>query len=221
MKPIRILALFMAIQLLFVGFAFGQGYKAESTGALTASVIPKATQDLLATQGVKVVSDAGSTLLELWPAKTVPASASPASSSDILYGALSEGVFLGVIYYPAQNADFRGQPIKPGYYTLRYALIPQDGNHMGVFATRDAVHLCPAASDTNLEKPLGFADMVKMGAAVSGTPHPAFLVMAPVSGSSFPAVVKDDQGYVDLVMKLHEASGELPVALTIVGKWSG
>ncbi len=92
---------------------------------------------------------------------------------------------------------------------------------MGVFATRDVVHLCPAGSDTNLGKPLSFADMVKMGTAVSGTPHPAFLVMEPVSGSSFPAIVKDDQGYVDLEMKLHEQSGELPVALTIVGKWSG
>ncbi len=221
MKLLRIFAFLLAIQLLFIGLTFGQDYKVESTGALTASDVPKATQDSLSAQGMKVVSDSGTTLLELWLAKTVPASASPASSSDVLYGALSEGVFLGIVHYPAQNADFRGQPIKPGYYTLRYALIPQDGNHMGVFATRDVVHLCPAASDTNLEKPLGFADMVKMGAAVSGTPHPAFLVMAPVSGSSFPAVVKDDQGYLDLVMKLHEQSGELPVALTIVGKWSG
>ncbi|MBZ5562309.1 MAG: hypothetical protein LAP13_07790 [Acidobacteriia bacterium] len=221
MKLIRTLAFLMAIQLLFVGLTFGQGFKVESTGALTASDVPKATQDLLPTQGMKVVSEQGSTLLEVWLPKTVPASASPTSSSDILYGALSEGVFLGVVHYPAQNADFRGHPIKPGYYTLRYALIPQDGNHMGVFATRDVVHLCPAASDTNLEKPLSSADMTKMGSAVSGTPHPAFLVMAPVSGSSFPAVVTDDQGYVDLVMKLHEQSGELPVALTIVGKWSG
>ncbi len=221
MKFIRTSALLFAVQLLFVGFSFGQGYKVENTGALTASDVPKATQDLLSAQGMKVVSDSGATLLELWPAKTVPASASPASSSDVLYGAISEGVFLGIVHYPAQSADFRGQPIKPGYYTLRYALIPQDGNHMGVFATRDVVHLCPAASDTSLDKPLGFADMVKMGAAVSGTPHPAFLVMAPVSGSTFPAVVKDDQGYVDLVMKLHEQRGELPVALTVVGKWSG
>ncbi len=221
MKPLRTLALLVVAQLLFVVFALAQGYKVESVAALTASDVPKTTQDAVAPQGMKVVSDQGSTLLEIWPAKTVPANASPASSPDILYGALSDGAFLGVVHYPAQTADFRGQAIKPGYYTLRYALIPQDGNHMGVFATRDAVHLCPVASDTSLEKPLGFNDMVKLAAAVSGTPHPAFLVMAPVSGNTFPAVVKDDQGYVDLVMKLHEQSSELPVALTIVGKWSG
>ncbi len=221
MKLLRTLIVVLAAQLLCVVVAYGQGYKVESAGALTASDVPKATQDMLSAQGIKVLGDQGSTLLEVWLRKSVQTNASPASSSDILYGALSEGEFLGVVHYPAQSADFRGQPIKPGYYTLRYALIPQDGNHMGVFATRDAVHLCPAGSDTSPDKPLGFADMVKMGAAVSGTPHPAFLVMEPVTGSTFPAVVKDDQGYVNLVMKLQEQSGELPVALTIVGKWSG
>jgi hypothetical protein len=221
MKRVRTLTFLILAQFLLAVAVFGQAYKVESIGALTASDVPKPAQDLLAAQGMRVVDDQGKPLLEIWLRKAVPASANPNASADILYGALGEGEFLGVVHFPAQSADFRGAKIKPGYYTLRYALIPQDGNHMGVMPYRDAVHLCPVAADTNLEKPLRLSDMLKLGSMVSGTPHPAFLVMAPVSGSTFPAVVKDDEGYMDLEMKLHEQSGELPVALTIVGRWSG
>jgi len=131
------------------------------------------------------------------------------------------GEFVGVVHFPAPGVDFRGQAIKPGFYTLRYALIPQDGNHMGVNSTRDAFVLCPAAADTDLTTALKFDDLVKLGRQSSGTAHPNFLVGAPVNGDTFPAVVKDDQGHWNLQVKLHGASGDLPIAFTVVGKWEG
>ena len=56
----------------------------------------------------------------------------PTPQSDVLYGALPEGALLGVVHFPKATTDFRSQTIKAGFYTLRYGLIPQDGNHMGV-----------------------------------------------------------------------------------------
>jgi hypothetical protein len=178
-------------------------------------------QDALESQGARVVSSQGGTLMEVWLSKTVSTKPSAGGSSDFLYGSLSEGVFLGVLHFPTQGADFRGQAIKPGFYTLRYGLIPQDGNHMGVNPTRDTLVLSPVAVDNDLGTALKFEDLVKLGRQASGTPHPGFLLGAPVNGESFPAVVKDDQGHWNLQVKVHGSSGDLPFAFTVVGKWEG
>ena len=176
----------LASQLLLAGMAFGQTYKTESAGP-PAAQMPKPLQDALESQGTRVVSDQGSALLEVWLRKTVPTNSSASASSDLIYPSLTEGEFVGVLHFPAAGADFRGQVIKPGFYTLRYGLIPQDGNHMGVNPTRDVLVLCPAAADNNdLDAALKFDDLVKLGRQASGTPHPGFLVAAPVNGGSFP-----------------------------------
>jgi hypothetical protein len=46
-------------------------------------------------------------------------------------------------------------------------------------------------------------------------------VGAPVNGSTFPAVAKDDQDHWNLQVKLHGSNGELPFAFAVVGKWQG
>lgn len=220
MKIHRTLAYLVAVPLLWAATALGQ-YKAESIGAPASPDVPKPLQDLLDSQGTRVVDAQGSTLCEIWLRKTVPANPNPSNSSDILYGALAEGTFLGLLHFPAQAADFRGQAIKPGYYTLRYALIPQDGNHMGVNPYRDTLVLGPVAADTNLETALKFEGLVKLSRQASGTPHPALLVLGQVNGDSFPSVVKDDEEHWNVQVKLHGQNGDIPFAITVVGKWEG
>jgi hypothetical protein len=220
MKLHRAQVMILAWQLLLASMAFGQTYKVENAGAPPAQ-LSKPLQDALESQGTRVVNDQGGTLLEVWLAKAVPTNSSASTSSDFLYPSLSEGEFLGVLHFTNPGADFRAQVIKAGFYTLRYGLIPQDGNHMGVNPTRDVVVLCPAGTDNDLGTALKFDDLVKLSRQASGTPHPGFLLGAPVNGHSFPAVVKDDQGHWNLQVKVHGSSGELPFAFTVVGKWEG
>ncbi len=221
MKLHRVLGLVLAIQLCAALSAFGQGsYKAEAIGAAPADV-PAPIQSTLDSQGVRVTTDQGATLCEVWLRKTLPTSANPNTSSDVLYGALPEGGFLGVMHFPNATPDFRSQTIKPGFYTLRYGLIPQDGNHMGVNPTRDAFVLAPVSADTDPDKILSFEDLVKLSEQASGTPHPGFLVGAQVSGTSFPSVAKDDSGNWNVQMKGHGQGADLPLAFTVVGHWQG
>ncbi len=221
MKLHRALALVLAIPLWAVVSAFGQGsYKTEAIGAAPAEV-PAPLQSTLDTQGVRVSSDQGAILCEVWLRKTLPSSANPNTSSDVLFGTLPEGAFLGVLHFPKDATDFRSQTIKAGYYTLRYALIPQDGNHMGVNPYRDAFVLAPMAADPGPDKTLSLEDLVKLSSQASGTPHPGFLVGAQVSGANFPSVAKDDSGNWDLQVKGHGPGGDLPLAFTVVGHWQG
>lgn len=218
MKLHRVLGLIVATQLLVAASALGQDYKVEAVGAAPADV-PAAIAGLLDSQGTRVVNPQGAPLCEVWLRKAIPTSASPSTSSDIIYGALTEGTFIGVLHFPSAGADFRAQAIKPGFYTLRYGLIPQDGNHMGVNPYRDVLVLAPVAADTAPDKVVTTDDLVKLGRLGSGTPHPGFLVGAQVNGGTFPSVVKDDSGHWNLQVKGHAQSGDLPLAVTVVGKW--
>src|ERR1700722_2060967 len=221
MKPHRVLGLILAIQLCTVVTAFGQAnYKAETIGAAPAD-IPAAIKSTLDTQGVRVSGDQGAALCEVWLRKTLPTNPSPDASPDVLYGALPVGSFVGVLHFPNATTDYRSQTIKAGFYTLRHGFIPQDGNHTGVSPYRDAFVLSPVLGDTNPDTVLSFEDMVKLSQQASGTPHPGFLVGAPVSGSTFPSVSKDDAGHWNLQIKGHGSGGDMPLAFTVVGKWEG
>jgi hypothetical protein len=221
LKSRRALVLLLAVQFLVVSAAWCQGdYKAATAGAAPGDV-PAALSGALDSQGVTVTNGQGATLCEVWLQKTIPGSANSGGSSDVLYGGLSQGTLLGVIHFPAAASDFRGQAIKPGFYTMRYALIPQDGNHMGVNPTRDAIVLVPVAADPGPAKTLDFDSLVKLGRQASGTAHPALLVAAQPNGNSFPSVFKDDQGHWDIQMKGHTAGGDLSLAVTVVGKFEG
>ncbi|MFB3923378.1 MAG: hypothetical protein ACE145_16775 [Terriglobia bacterium] len=218
----RSFRLTLSALLFFSLAAWGQGnYKVESVAAPAAADVPKALVDVLDAQGARVVGDQGP-LCEVWLRKGIALGQAAGGLGDILYGQLTAGTIVGVLHFPNAGADFRGQPVKAGYYVLRHALIPQDGAHMGAYATRDALLLSPVAADTEITKDLSFDEMVKLSRQASGTPHPAFLVMSAVSdGATFPSVVKDDMGHWNLQLKVSGQGGELPIGITVVGKWEG
>jgi hypothetical protein len=212
----RLLGLVLAAQLLGAAWAWGQGaYKIEPVAAVP-SDIPKALQDALQPQGTRVVGDKG-TVCEVWVGKAVPQGAG--GSPDAVYPTLGVGTLVGVLHFPAAGSDFRGQTIKPGYYTLRYALLPQDGNHMGVNPYRDFLLLSPVAADTQIDKPLQPVDLYKLSRQASGTNHPAVMSLVPTAkGATFPSLGQDDQGHTLLQVKLGASGGDLPIALVVVGQ---
>ncbi len=204
--------------------ALGQGaYKVAPSGAPNATGIPKVVQGLLETQGVSFENAQGAPVCEIWWRKGIPAkSASSSSSGDVLYSGLAMGEFVGVIHFPKTTKDFRGQSIKPGYYTLRYALIPQDGNHMGVSSYRDFLLLVPVADDPNPAQAMTFDQVVKASRLAASTGHPAVMMLDPVSQNpKFPSAVQDDQGNWALDVKLDTSGGQLPFAMVLVGQYQG
>jgi len=219
MKRVSCLAAFLALELLGVTLAWSQGaYKIGTAPLSAASDLPKALQSALQPQGERLVDGKGAAISELWFSKSVPAQAGANSSGDVLYGGLSMGEFVGVLHFPNAGSDFRGQSIKPGYYTMRYALIPQDGNHMGVSPNRDFILLSPIAADTDPTKTVGFNDLVKLSKQASGTNHPAVFSLASPNAQNFPSVGQDDQGHWMVQVKLPTSSGELPFAMILVGQ---
>jgi hypothetical protein len=215
MRRIVTVSFLLACLASFAALARGQGaYKTAAGGALNSPDVPKALVDALEPQGTRLVDDKGAPVSEVWLVKSVALAAG--GSSDAVYPGLAVGELVGVLHFPGQGSDFRGQPIKPGYYTLRYAKIPQDGNHMGVNPYPDFLLMSPVAADTGIGQTVKIEDLIKLSKQASGTAHPAILSLVPVSqGAAFPSVVQDDQGHWALQVK---AGGSLPMALILVGQ---
>ena len=215
MKRTLTVSFLLACLVSFAALARGQGaYKTESIGALNSPDVPKTLTDALEPQGTRLVNDKGAPVSEVWLVKSL--SAGSAGSPDAVYSTLGVGELVGVLHFPGQGSDFRGQPIKPGYYTLRYATIPQDGNHMGVNPYPDFLLMSPVSVDTQLGAIGKVEDLVKLSKQASRTAHPAILSLIPVSqGAAFPSVVQDDQGHWALQVK---AGGSLPIAVILVGQ---
>lgn len=215
-------ALFWSIN----GFAQGS-YKVAPVPLPASSDLPKVLSGAVEQQGTSLVDSTGKTLAEVWLSQAIATKQNPESSPDSVYGGIQVGTFVGVLDFPSADTDYRGQKIKPGFYTLRYAQIPQDGNHMGVSPYPDFVLLVPAAQDADPGQVMNYQNLLKLSRMTTTTGHPGVLCMAPVTsaaGSSLPAAVQDDQGDCILEMKGQNkpaaggAAQDYPIGIILVGQ---
>ena len=190
--------------------AFGQEYKMQAGGAP-----PEAFKSAVEGKSIQIVDGAGKVYCDLWMRST----AAPAGKSTEANVTLTEavpGTFFGVIQFPAQAADRRGQPIKPGVYTLRYANFPITGDHQGVAPQRDFFILSKVGDDTDISAPLKFDALMASSRKASGTTHP--LVMSIWKPDTFtPGLAKE--GEHDWI--LQTKAGSLSMAIILIGKGEG
>jgi hypothetical protein len=205
----------MMIRLAFLSFfallGFAQDYKLESGSA--APAVPAAYASLIDSQRYRVVSSSGP-WCEVWFRKSIPAA--PKSSDEAIVLPIAQGTLLGVISFPSQSADRRGQVIKPGVYTMRYSLFPVDGAHQGVAPQRDFALLTPIASDADPAATPDFATLVDMSRK-SGTAHPAVFSLETPAGTKLPAVAKEGEKDWTLSVKV----GNLALSIILVGQAGG
>lgn len=111
---------------------------------------------------------------EVWLAKNLKLGSGGAA--DALYPQLSNGEFFGVLHLPKGMSDFRGQALPAGTYTLRYQLLPQDANHMGVSPNPDFLLAIPADDDPKPDATYPFEKLVALSAKSTGA-HPAVIAL--------------------------------------------
>lgn len=208
--------------LIFSYSALAQSGKAPATGKVeTITSGPDgasaALRQALEEKGQRVLLDDGSVACEIWLRKNVPVQAKK-EIPDALYGQLAESTLLGVISLSQASTDYRGQAIAAGAYSLRYELIPDDGNHLGVAPNRDFLLLIPVKDDPNPDAVFKFQELVEMSRKATGTRHPGPMNLVQAEGGAAPAVVKDDEDHwvFSSAVKL-APGGELPIALVVKG----
>jgi len=188
--------------------AFGQ-YKSEPAGAAPGEVAPAIAQ-VLQKDGAKITNN-GKPYCEIWFRTDKPAAAKSAEDGVSL-PAIATGALVGVIRFDSTGADRRGQTIKAGVYTLRYGIMPINGDHQGAAPQRDFLLLTPAAEDKDLNATPNFEAVVAMSRKASGTPHPAVLSFWKADSA---ATGFSKQGENDWV--LQTKLGDTPIAVILIG----
>lgn len=145
---------------------------------------------LLAEGSVSLTS--GDVPLEFWWVKAVPLEHTPAAA--VTWRDVADGAVVGAVKVGAGWSDIRGFVVKPGVYTLRYALQPANGDHMGVSPFREFLLLCPAADDT-IADPAGYQGAVDLAKKTVHRAHPSALSLDPPATTKAPlSSVTDDPG---------------------------
>jgi len=210
--------------LLFLAGARGaaaQSYRLEPAAAGPPEELAAAVRETLAAQGLSVAGPNGP-WCEIWLRKIVPAKAKAAQQLDTAFPQLAEGTLVSAVRFLSEGKDYRRQGVKPGVYTLRYALHPVDGNHYAVAPQRDFLLLAPAAEDATPAN-LPMYRLLALSRKVSGTSHPSVLSLERVEGGApLPRVHKQEENYwvLQFSVKLQgeaDSASDQPMGLVIVG----
>ncbi len=133
------------------------------------------------------------------------------------WSGVPEGTLVGALRISAPFKDIRGRTIKPGAYLLRFALQPQNGDHLGVSPFREFLLATQAADDKD-PAALGHDPTVELAAKSVNITHPAVLSIDPPVAAQAPlAVTQNEAGHTAVVFEVPTASGGLRFGLILVG----
>jgi len=224
--PLFSLPLLMASVLFAATVAGATDEKTLSKVAQAPAGVSAAVAATVDPQAYRVQSGDG-TVCELWLLKELAAKPKFKPSLNVKYP-FQSGQLVGVLRVgeKGEYTDFRGQPVKPGVYTLRYGKQPQDGNHIGTSELSDFLVAIPAAADAD-PKPLApLEELHKASAKTVGGNHPAiFSLLAPGSSAVASTLDKEDNDRwvlsVPVVAVRDGKKVPLSLRLVVIGKAAG
>ncbi len=136
---------------------------------------------------------------------------------------MPEGSLVGAVKVGGTFRDIRGRVIKPGVYTLRYGIQPDNGDHLGVSPHRQFLLISPAADDRN-PAPQGHDGTVELSKGSIGGSHPGvWSIDPPASTESLLSLHKNDLGHQSVIVEVPAArdgkpAGALRFGIVLVGK---
>lgn len=190
--------------------------------------VSAAIQGALSSSGYRI-SDEKGVVCDVWLLKEIPLKPKFKATLRIKYPFLP-GQLIGAIRFPegSKPNDFRGQELKPGTYTLRYGLQPDDGNHLGTSDIRDFLVGCPPKDDVDPKRIEDIPKLFNLSGTTAGASHPAIYLLLPPAAKPFDAsaVRHDDQKHL-LILDANVVGGDagtkapVPISLVVVGKGEG
>ncbi len=155
-------------------------------------------------------------VVEVWFRTTMPSG--PATGEQaVSLTTVPHGTLLGAMRVVGRYADRRGNPVKPGVYTLRYSLFPQNGEHQGVAPQRDFLVIALASEDKDLNATPDFKTLMAWSEKAAGRPHPGVFSMWKADSDFAPGFSKFSE--TDWVYQTK--IGDTPVAIILIGKAEG
>jgi hypothetical protein len=151
----------------------------------------------------------GPATLDVWLVQQLERTADGPGWSNV-----ENGTLVGAVRVGGEFKEIRGKAVKPGVYTLRFGLQPQNGDHLGISTFREFLLLSPAAIDRD-PKVLGFDGVVALSKEVIGTAHPASLSLDPPEDApgALLSTYRNEHGHEGVVLQI----GSIKFGLIVSG----
>lgn len=216
--PVRMTALLFMASVVFAIPTVAE-YALEVGEKAPPAEISDDLKDRLAGQSCAISED-GEVIFEFWFVKEIALSGK-AETAEAALAQMPEISFLGVVaVHSEERYDFRDDPIDPGIYTMRLALQPQDGNHMGTAPFDTFAILVPFAKDASLD---GFPDhdsLVDTSSEDTIAEHPPILSIQPMKSAEgeFPRLDEggDDWRFLSIQFPVNDGDKSKGVPLQFV-----
>jgi hypothetical protein len=175
---------------------------------------------LLAERSIQFL-DKGELVFELWPRKEVPGKATEAQiKNGLTYQEIPESTVIGVVRVARETKDYRKQKVKVGAYTLRMAIQPMDGDHMGTAPYSEFCLLSPVAVD-KMPNTMEAKQLHELSARTTGN-HPSMFLLFPGKGAGEqPTLVNKGTGHWVVLYKQTVIVGDkktsIDIGVTLVG----
>jgi hypothetical protein len=85
---------------------------------------------------------------------------------------------VGAVQFPSTFTDYRKQKIKPGVYTLRLGIQPEDGDHQGTAPFNEFCLLSPAGADAKADV-MEAKELQELSAKSTTRKHPGVMLLFP------------------------------------------
>lgn len=149
--------------------------KLKTADASLPTELDPSIQKLLQPRVVQLM-EGDQAVFQFWLVKELPA----AKALD----ALKPATLLGAVTVSKPQRDYRDDDLPAGVYTMRFALQPQDGNHLGSADFVTFAVLTPAKIDTKPEGITDYKSLVKASSKETSTDHPVILSLRPTKGEA-------------------------------------
>ena len=132
------LPLRLSVPLLLCAATLLAQYKAEPAGPPPSELSPSIAA-ALQKDGTKITNN-GAPYCEIWFRTDKPGGGKNAAEEAVTLPTIPQGALLAVIRFDGKGSDRRGQNLKPGVYTLRYSMMPVNGDTRA--RPRSAISCC-------------------------------------------------------------------------------
>jgi hypothetical protein len=172
-------------------------------------------------QAEALVVTRGAARIEFWWVRSLALESAAGGAPS--WSQVPDGALVGVMRTTDPLPDIRGVPIAPGVYTLRFALQPQNGDHLGASPYREFIVVGPAAADPD-SNPVGYDTAVELGKKTLGRSHPAALSIDPPSATQAAgSIAPTEDGHSAVIVAIPVAhggaeAGTITFGLVLVGR---
>ena len=181
-----------------------------------------AVRAVLEGKAMQVFDDKGKLLCTVWARKALETKATADQiKAGLKYSHLEETTLVGAVRFPDTFTDYRKQKIKPGVYTLRLGIQPEDGDHQGTAPYNEFCLLSPAAADT---KPgvMEAKELHELSVKSTTRKHPGVMLLFPnKTPGEKPVVEKKPKDHFVLSFRVPATAGKgkayLGFSLVVVG----